>query len=188
MKWFRAITILSAAWLGVFLQAKCGITRTLLAAQLDVLPPLLVYTALTSTVGMVALVAVWGGLCLDALSANPLGVSILPLFVVGLAINRGRGLILHWQITARLALGAAAGAAVPTLTVLLLLTGGHNPLLSWGSVWQLLVMSASAAVLTPAVFKLFELVDCAFAYRPAGATSFRHDREIRRDKVLKEAE
>ncbi len=185
MRWFRVISVLCVAFVGVFLQARCEFIRHLLGAQLDVLPPLVVYTSLTGGLGLVALVAVWGGSCLDALSANPLGISILPLFIVGLMLHKKRNLILHSQFTARFVLGAIAGAVVPGLTVLLLLSVGHKPLLGWGSVWQLLVMSAGAAVLTPAVFKLFELVDRAFAYQALGQTSFRHDREIRRDKILK---
>jgi len=182
---FRTISVLCAVFVGVFLQARCGFTRHLLGAQLELLPPLMVYASLTGQPGLIALVAVWGGLCLDALSVNPLGISILPLFIVGFLIHRKRNMILHEQFTARFVLGAIAGAVVPVLTVLLLLSAGHKPLLGLGSVWQLLVMSAGAAVLTPAVFKLFELVDRAFAYRPLGQTSFRLDREIRRDKALK---
>ena len=34
-------------------------------------------------------------------------------------------------------LGGAASAVVPVLTLLLLLTTGHTPLLGWGTLWQL---------------------------------------------------
>ena len=64
-----------------------------------------------------------GGLWFDSLSANPLGVSVLPLFVVGLAIHVKRELIVRDQTFAQVVLGAAAPAlAVPLLTLLLLLT------------------------------------------------------------------
>ena len=42
-----------------------------------------------------------GGLWFDSLSANPLGVSVLPLFLVGLAIHLNRELILRDQAFAQ---------------------------------------------------------------------------------------
>ena len=106
-----------------------------------------------------------GGLLFDSLSANPLGMSILPLFLVGLAIYFQRDLILRDQIFAQFVLGLAASAAVPLLTLLLLLTLGHTPLLGWGSLWQWIVMSLGGAIATPVFFQLFGLFDRAFNYR-----------------------
>ena len=50
-----------------------------LGAQIDLLPALMVYAALNAGLPTVALLAVFGGLWFDTLSANPLGISILPL-------------------------------------------------------------------------------------------------------------
>lgn len=188
MRWFRAVTVFCAALIGVFLQARCGLIRHVVGAQLDLLPALVVYVSLTGGIGLVAFAAIWGGLCFDALSVNPLGNSILPLFVVGLVIHRNRTLIMHQQFTTRFVLGAITGLVVPVLSILLLWSTGHKPLVGLGSVWQLLVMSAGAGILTPVVFKLFEYVDRTFAYQQVGQTSFRHDREIRRNKALKVGE
>ena len=44
---------------------------------------------------------------------------------------------------------------MPTLSILLLLTGGQEPLLGWGSIWQWLVMTAGGAVATPILFQFF---------------------------------
>ena len=49
----------------------------------------------------------------DSLSANPLGVSVLPLFLVGFLIYRQRELILRDQPFAQFVLGLGASAAVP---------------------------------------------------------------------------
>ena len=46
----------------------------------------MVYAGLSTGITTVALLALCGGLWFDSLSANPLGVTMLPLFVIGLAI------------------------------------------------------------------------------------------------------
>ena len=85
---------------------------------------------------------------------------------------------------AQIVLGAAASAAVPALCVLLLLSGGQEPLLGWGSLWQWLVMIAGGALATPVIFALFDWCQHALGYQPQAETSFRPDREIRRDRKL----
>ena len=130
------------------------------------------------------MLAALGGLWFDALSANPLGVSILPLFAVGFPICLRRDLILRELPFAQVVLGAAASAVVPVFCILLLLSGGQDPLLGGGSLWQWLVMIAGGAVATPVIFALFDWCQNALGYRPQTETSFRPDREIRRDRKL----
>jgi cell shape-determining protein MreD len=118
----------------------------------------------------------------DSLSANPLGVTILPLFVVGFAIYWRRDLILRDQPYAQFVLGAGASAVAPALTVLLLLTGGETPVLGWGSLWQGLVMTAAGGVATPILFFVFDWCERAFGYQRVTQTSFRPERQIRRGR------
>jgi rod shape-determining protein MreD len=176
------ILIFLSAFLAVFWEASFPGIRTLLGAQVDLLPPLMVYVALNANLPIAALFAVWGGLLFDSLSANPLGVSVLPLFFIGLLIHINRDLILRDQFFAQFGLGFAASAIMPTLTLLLLLTKGIEPLLGWGSLWQWLVVSVGGAVVTPVFFALFGWFNRAFGYQPATETSFRPDREIRRGR------
>ncbi|MEI6195152.1 MAG: rod shape-determining protein MreD [Verrucomicrobiota bacterium] len=178
----NSFLVLAFAFLAVFGQAVFPGVRHLLGAQVDLLPVLMVYAALNTNVATVALLAVLGGLCFDALSANPLGVTILPLFIVGFAILSQRELILHKLSFAQIVLGAVACAVVPALTVLLLLTAGAQPLLGWGSLWQWLVMTAGGAVATPVLFALFAWCNHALGYQPRTETSFRPDREIHRGR------
>ena len=182
MNLLNSILILAAAFLAVFAEAALPLPRNWLGAQVDLLPVLMVYAALNAGLTTVALLAILGGLWFDALSANPLGVSMLPLFVVGLAIYSQRDLILHKVSFAQVVLGAAACAAVPVMTVLLLLTGGKEPLLGWGSLWQWLVMTGGGAAATPVVFALFAWCNHALGYQPRVETSFRPDREIHRGR------
>jgi cell shape-determining protein MreD len=129
------------------------------------------------------LVAVLGGLLFDTVSANPLGVTMIPLFACGFVLYSQRDLVLRTQVFAQFVLGLATSAAVPALTVLLLLTTRHSPLLGWGSLWQWLVMTLGGAVATPVVFQFFDLFDRALNYRRATESSFRPDREIRRGRI-----
>jgi hypothetical protein len=66
-----------------------------------------------------------------------------------------------------------------------LLTGGQDPLLGWGSLWQWLVMTAGGAVATPVIFEFFNRCQHALGYQPQTEIAFRPDREIQRDKTLK---
>lgn len=178
----NSILVLAAAFLAVFAEAVFPGVRRLLGAQVDLLPVLMVFAALNTSIVTVALLAVLGGLWFDALSANPLGITILPLFVVGYLIHAQRELILHKLSFAQIVLGAVACAVVPALTLLLLLTAGAQPLLGWGSFWQWLVMTAGGAVATPVVFALFAWCNHALGYQPRSETSFRQDREIHRGR------
>lgn len=182
MNRLNSIIILFAAFLAVFLEAVCRWPRELLHAQIDLLPAIVVYASLTSDLVTVSLVAVLGGLWLDALSYNPLGVSVLPLFLAGFLIYPRRGLILREQFYARFILGLAASALVPVLTLLLLLSMRRAPSFGWGTIWHLLVMSVGGGLLTPVCFFVLGGLNRLLNYRPTTESSFRPDREIRRGR------
>jgi rod shape-determining protein MreD len=178
----QTILILGFAFLAVFAESVLSAPRNLLGAQIDLLPGLMVYTALTADIWMVALLAILGGLGFDSLSANPLGVSIIPLMLVGFLIHVRHDLILRGSPFAQFMLGAAASAIVPVLVLILLLNGGRQPLIGWSSLWQWLVMTAGGAVATPIMFAFFAWCDRNFGYQPVNESSFRPDREIMRDR------
>jgi len=183
MNLLQPILILAAAFLAVFGEAMFPILRHWLGAQVDLLPVLMVYAALNTDLITVSLLAVLGGLWFDALSANPLGASILPLYAVGFLICVRRDLILRELSFAQLVLGTVASAVVPVLSLLLLLTAGKQPLLGWSSFWQWMVMTAGGAAATPLVFALFDWCNRALGYQPRTEISFRPDREIRRGRL-----
>lgn len=179
---FQPILIFVAAFLMVFWQAAFPSTSHWLKTQLDLLPSLIVYASLRTNPLIIGGLAICGGLFLDTLSANPLGVTILPLAAVGTGVYFRRDLIMKDQPYAQFVLGAAASAATPLLTVLLLLTLGERPLLGWGSLWQWLVMTLAGAVATPILFLVFDWCLHAFTYSRRTDSPFRTDREIRRGK------
>jgi len=183
MNWINTPCLLGTAFLAVLWEAAFGGVRHLLGAQVDLLPPLMVYAGLCTGITTVTLLAVCAGLWFDALSANPLGVTVLPLFVIGLTIHLKRELILRNETFAQLVLGLGASAVAPVLTVLLLLTLGGNPLLGWGTLWQFVVLCLGGALVTPVWFELFGWLERTLAYRGAAEASFRPDREIRRGRI-----
>ncbi|MDR3457445.1 MAG: hypothetical protein P4N60_08365 [Verrucomicrobiae bacterium] len=182
MNLFKTILILSFAFLTVFGETVLGAPRYFLGAQVDLLPALMVYAALNADIVTIALLAVLGGVWFDSLSANPLGISIVPLMVAGFAMYVRRDLILRQSPFAQFMLGAAASAVVPGLTVLFLLNGGKQPLIGWGSLWQWLVMTGAGALATPLIFSLGEWCGGALGYKLRTEVSFRPDREIQRGR------
>jgi len=182
MNWLDTILELFAAFLVVFWEAAFQGVRHLLGAQIDLLPPLMVYASLCAGPNTALLLALCGGLWFDSLSANPLGMTVLPLLVIGVAIYASREFILRSQTFAQLVIGLAASIAVPLITLLLLLTTGHQPLLGWGTLWQVLVMGFGGALATPIFFELFGWLHRKLGRVQVSEVSFRPDREIRRGR------
>ena len=185
MNLLPTILILFFAFLAVFAESALTFPRSWLGAQIDLLPALMVYAALNARLSAVVLLAIFGGLWADTFSANPFGISILPLFAVGFAIFSQRELVLRDLPFAQIVLGAIAGAAVPALTLLLLLSGGHKPVLGWGTLWQFIVMSGGSALFAPIIFNVLDWAQRTFGYQERSAHHFRLDREMRRGKILK---
>jgi hypothetical protein len=182
MNVLTSILVLVAAFIAVFGEAVLSAPRHWLGAQIDLLPALMIYAALNTNIVVVSLLAIFGGLWFDSLSANPLGLSILPLFIVGFPVFLQRDLILRELPFAQVVLGGIASAVAPAISVLLLLTAGKHPLIGWGSLWQWIVMTAGGAAATPVFFALFDWCDSALGYQPRTETSFRPDREILRGR------
>jgi len=182
MNWLNTAFVLGAAFLAVFWEAAFGGVRHVLGVQIDLLPPLMVYASLCTGITTVTLLALCGGLWFDSMSANPLGVTVLPLFAIGLAIHLSRDLILRDQTFAQVVLGLGASTAAPVLTLLLMLTMGRAPLLGWGTLWQLFVLGVGGTIATPICFELFGWLQRALLHRRATESSFRPDREIRRGR------
>ena len=169
-------------FLAVFGQASLPGLHYWLGAQVDLLPALIVYAALHVSLVNLGLLSVLGGIWFDSLSANPLGITILPLYLTGFVIFSQRDLILRDFAFAQILLGAAASAVAPLLTILLMLSAGKLLLLGWGSLWQWTVMIAGGGLATPVIFALFNWFNHVFGYKLRSESSFRPDREIRRGR------
>jgi hypothetical protein len=93
-----------------------------------------------------------------------------------------RDYLLRDSYYARFLIGLAASAAVPLVAWLVLQGMGLEPLWSVWSLWQWLVMAGVGGAFTPAVFEVFHRLDYAFSYPAQAESSFRADREIKRDR------
>src|SRR5262245_38641010 len=182
MKQLNLILLLVVTYVVVWLQSTFNELRHVLGVQIDLLPSLVVYAALRSNLAGLTCVAVLGGLLQDSLSANPLGVTLLPLFVFGSAIQQGREYILREQGYAQMILGLAASAGTPLVAALILINLDARPLLGWFSLWPWVVVSVVGALFTPIWFQIFDALGSILNYRPFGQGSFRPDREIKRGR------
>lgn len=175
--------LLLTAFVVVFVESCWGGLRNLLGAQIDLLPAMMVYTGFSAGIGSITAMAVFGGLWFDSLSANPLGLTVLPLFIVGYLIHLNRELVLQDEMYAQACLGFFASAAAPLMSILILLSMGRVPLIGWGSLWQWLVMALGGAAFSPLFFRLFNRLNRALNYETMPETSFRSDREIKRGRA-----
>jgi cell shape-determining protein MreD len=176
------LIILLAAFLAIYCQSSFDLFRNIFGVQLNLLPTLMVYTSLTMGILSVALLSIIGGLLFDSLSANPLGISVVPLFLIGFGMHRFHGLLLREQLHAQFSFGVAASLLVPLLTLLFLFSGEGKPLFGWGTIWQLLVMGLGGGLLTPICFWILDWLNGALIYQPIAQTSFRADRQIKRNR------
>lgn len=183
MNYVNAAALLLVAYLSAFLAACQTPLSEWPGVQIHLLPALMVYCGLTADYVGISLTAILGGLWFDALSANPLGITILPLFLVAFLVHLNRGLILREERYAQCVLGAMSSAAVPALSVVLLLGAGQTPLVGWGSIWHWSWMALVGGAATPALFWIFERFNRAFNYQPVAETSFRADRQIKRGRL-----
>lgn len=204
--------LLLTAFVEVFLECWFDGFRRVLGAQISLLPALTVYAGLTSSLAATSLMAFCGGLWYDSLSVNPLGISVLPLIIVGWSVYWGRDFCLRDQTVAQLFSGAVGSLVAPLLTLLLLYTlmpshpsGSHSglnwesmptveggmanggaaalrPSLSWQMAVKLAVMTGAGALATPFIFRMFDFLNRHFNYAAAPEASFRPDRQIVRGR------
>jgi len=182
MNWPRLVSILFVAYLAVFCQSHLVFVRHAIGAQVDALPSLLVYAGLTSSLPAVVATAVVSGLWVDCLSANPLGLSILPLALAGMLAHAFRAILLREDLGTQYLLGLAACASVPLLTLGLLIAAGQEPLFRGWFAWRWLASAAIGATSMPLFFRAFARLDRALNYRPEPSPGFRPDREIDRGR------
>lgn len=179
----RSILILVVALLAVFVESQFNFSERLLAVHIHLLPAVVVYAALRSGLGVITLTATLGGLALDSLSANPLGVSVIPLLLAGVLMRHFESMLLRDLPYAQFMLGAGAAALLFILSLGLLLSARQQPVIGWATLWQGIVSSIGTGVLTPFCFAVLDRVDRALNYQPAPENSFRKDREIKRGRT-----
>ncbi len=164
MNRFHLIALPLLALLSLYVETAVAWPRLLLGAQIATLPALIVFAALRVSFPALLTLLVLGALWRDAISADPLGLSLLSLAAVGTTIHFNRKIIVADQFYARFMVGAIAGAVVPLLMLLQLFTFGHEPLAGRFFAWQLAVMSVGSGLLVPFYFRLFDGLEQAFIH------------------------
>lgn len=182
MNWITPVLLFVATWLAVFSATQFGPVAGWLGVPVSPLPAVLVYVALTNGLPLTAGLTVFAGLALDALSANRLGVSVLPMFLAGFLIHTRRHVILRGQAYAQFWLGLGTAVLVPLGTLALMSFGQREPLQGWATVRQLAVSGLLNGLLCPACFALFDALRLIFDYQPVAESSFRSDRQIKRGR------
>ncbi|MBX3731078.1 MAG: hypothetical protein KF791_00640 [Verrucomicrobiae bacterium] len=183
MTWLPTTALFFVTWLAVFAQTQFRPLAGLLDTPVAVLPALMVYAALTHSLGTVIVLGLLAGVSLDALSPGPIGVSVLPLVCVGFGLHLRRHLILREQVYAQWWLGFGAGIAVPLATLVLLSIGSTRFIAGPFFMMQLLILGLLNGGVCPAVFRTFDAIQNAFDYQPVAQPSFRPDREIKRGRL-----
>ena len=181
MNWLAYTFILVAIYLVVFAESMLMGSR-FLGAQVDLLPGLIVYAALSFPPVAIVSITFFGGLLYDSLSANPLGTSLLPLLCIGMVVFRNQEFLLRQHAYAQFVLGCAASLMAPVLGIFILLGMGQQPLLGTGTLWQLVIMSFAGGLTTPVWFWIFGRLSGALHYPVEVESSFRQDREIARGR------
>lgn len=180
MNRLETISIVIAAWLAVAFEVSFNGFRNWFGAQVSLLPALMVYVALSSSLPSVVLLAIVGGLAHDSFSANPLGVTTVALVLTGFLLHYKRDLVLRDQVYAQVMMGFLASSLVPACVVLAL-TNSPNPVPLTGRLaGQWFVMSVGGALVTPLIFKCFAQLGRWFSYQPIPESHYRDTRQIRR--------
>jgi len=178
----QAVLLLAAAAACVYVQTVFPWGRRLTGVQPDLLPLVMVYAALLGDAGLVACLAVTGGLMFDSLSMNPLGTSVLSLLVVGLGVHSLRDVLMREALHAKCLLGALASTASALTGLIALMMSEQRPVLGWDLARAVAGQGMWGAVLAPAVFWLLGRLDRAFNHPRISPGSFRPDREIKRGR------
>lgn len=176
------VLLLCVAGLMAFVEGRGIVREGVFGTRIDVLPVLVTYAALRGDIYTLLGLTCLAGLLFDALSANPLGVSILSLTAVGVMLNQVRGLILRDQVLAQMALGTCATIINPFLNLFLVWILGLSPVFGWGTLFQIGVMGVSGAVLAPFFFMLFDWLEAELTYAEEPFSRFRSEVEIKRGR------
>jgi hypothetical protein len=174
--------VLTAAFVAVLVQSAFDLTRWLCGAQLNLLPAIMVYAALTCELPVLVLLALFAGLLFDSLSANPLGTMTVALFLPAWVMYLQRGLILRDLPFARFMLGLAATGVTPVIAMLILLSAREELLLGWFSLGQWALLTVLGGLLTPLVMTALDATRHALSYQRVAENTFRNDRQIRRGR------
>ena len=166
----------------VYLEARWTVVESGWRGQIDLLPVFAAYAALHGRVGVMAGVAAIGGCWFDVLSANPLGTSLLSLFLTAYLLHGMHEVLLKGQMAAQFFVCVLAGALNPTIAGLILWVLGTQPILGWGTLWQVLINAVCCGLAGPVLFLILNQLDQSLSYAPTAKPWNRPVVEVKRSK------
>ena len=169
MKSYSTLTILLIALVSIYVASAWNLPRQLFGAQLDPLPALMLVVALRSPISTIGMLSIFGSFAQSALSSNPFGLSLIPLYLFGFIVHLYSRSLYHHHSGSRLALGAAAGALIPIMSLGLLLVTNKEPLFGWFTLWQWAVGTLSSGLIALMFFPLIEWLDKSVEEQPLAA-------------------
>lgn len=165
-----------------YLQSHWSVMEGMWRAQINLLPVFAAFAALHGGLGPIIGVALIGGCWLDVLSANPLGTSLISLFLTALILHRAHEVLLKGQLAAQFFVSLAAGALGPVISYFLLWAMSMQPLTGWGTLWQIVVNSIICGVAGPFIFLILNQMDSWVSYEPVAQPWNRSVVEVKRGK------
>jgi rod shape-determining protein MreD len=161
----RAILILVALLL-VVLQSTVANVFTIQGAKIELLPALIVYCAMGTSVPTALLVAFCGGIMQDVLSAGRLGLSALSLCGIALVLAQFRLLLFRDFYVIQALLGGFAAFAASLWMVLCKLVAAGQNTVSALTVATIFWVVLTSAVFTPLLFRALDRLFRLMGHKP----------------------
>jgi rod shape-determining protein MreD len=140
----------------VVIQSTLANLFTIQGAKVELLPGLIVYCAMATSLPTALLVAFCGGLLQDVLSAGRLGLSALPLCGIAIVLCNARPILFRDVFLLQCLLGALAALGTSVWMVLCQAAAvGHN-IISGSTFVIIFWVVLASAVLTPLLFRVLD--------------------------------
>ena len=164
LRFNNMLDLLLGVYFLIFLQSHWQVPRIWLGFQPDLTPALMVFVGLTMGAGYVSSIALMSGLWLDSLSANPFGMSIFPLFLVGWIVFCFRKKIMAVEFMAQIYLGILGGLLVFLLLLTVLILLSFYPLFGWGMFFFAMLYAVFCGLAVPFFYLLHKCFKSLFSH------------------------
>ncbi len=150
----------------IVIQSTLANLFTIQGAKIELLPALVVYCSMSTSLPTALIVAFCGGLLQDVLSAGQLGLSILPLCGVALVLSYLRPLLFRKFFVVQILLGSVAALCTSVWMVLCQLVSVGHGVVSDATIATIFWVVLASGCLTPALFRLLDGIIRLMGHEP----------------------